>query len=270
MRKTIISVVVFTLLLSQAFIFASFPDTKNHWASKDIETLVGTGVINGYKDGQFKPDNTITGGEFIKLLVTIKALTVTPVSGHWSQPYVQAAEKNGYMPAGMLADLDAPIKREHMALLIANAATKVTAYPYAYLNYFKDISTVFDPFQKAILVAYGSGIVGGYEDQTFRPQASATRAEAVTMLVRMTTITRRQARTLVFTKATLAMYNGQNGNAALVALSGKVYDVSLIPQWKSGKHYLGITAGVDLTANISKSPHGASIVSKAVLVGTYR
>ncbi len=270
MRKIIISVVVFTLLLSQSFIFASFPDTKAHWASKDIESLVGTGVINGYKDGQFKPDNTITAGEFIKLLVTIKALEVTSVSGHWSKPYVQAAEKNGYMPAGLITDLDAPIQREQMALLIANASTKVTAYPYAYLNVFKDISKVFDPFQKAILVAYGSGIVGGYEDQTFRPEASATRAEAVTMLVRMTTETRRQARTLVFTKATLAMYNGENGNAALVALSGKVYDVTKLRQWQLGQHYMGITAGVDLTDEIGRSPHGAGIVASAVLVGTYK
>lgn len=270
MRKMTVSVVLFALILSQAFIFASFPDTKAHWARKDIDSLVETGVVNGYKDGQFKPDNTITAGEFTKLLITLKADVIKPSSGHWSKPYVLAAEEIGYMPKGMLTDFDAPIKREQMALMIANATTVKTEYPYAYMNVFKDLTKVSESYKKSILVAYGTGIIGGYEDQTFRPQASATRAEAVSMLVRMTTESRRQARTLSFTKSTLAYYNGKDGNASLIALEGIVYDVSSLPQWQMGKHFMGVTAGVDLTAEIGKSPHGAGVVSKAKRIGTYQ
>lgn len=61
----------------------------------------------------------------------------------------------------------------------------------------------------------------------------------------------------------LATYNGHNPatqNKSYVALNGCVYDVSNVDEWNGGKHYKGMVAGTDLTSNISKSPHGASIV----------
>lgn len=71
--------------------------------------------------------------------------------------------------------------------------------------------------------------------------------------------------------ATLKKYNGQNGNPSYVALNGKVYDVSNVDEWHDGKHYKGMAAGIDLTPNISKSPHGASIVDSEGLkpIATY-
>lgn len=75
----------------------------------------------------------------------------------------------------------------------------------------------------------------------------------------------------VFNATTLKQYNGQQGHKAYVALNGKVYDVSKIPQWANGKHYKGMVAGTDLTPNISKSPHGPGIVNQLGLkpVGTF-
>lgn len=61
----------------------------------------------------------------------------------------------------------------------------------------------------------------------------------------------------------LAQYNGHNAatkNKSYVALNGCVYDVTNVDEWHGGKHYKGMVAGTDLTPNISKSPHGASIV----------
>ena len=42
----------------------SLKDVKNdYWAAKEISSLVEKGIISGYKDGSFKPDNTITRAE---------------------------------------------------------------------------------------------------------------------------------------------------------------------------------------------------------------
>lgn len=69
-----------------------------------------------------------------------------------------------------------------------------------------------------------------------------------------------------FTVEELKKYDGQNGNAAYVAVDGKVYDVTNNKKWKGGKHE-GLTAGNDLTQELKKSPHGASVLKKLPVVG---
>ncbi len=74
----------------------------------------------------------------------------------------------------------------------------------------------------------------------------------------------------VFNKTSLAEYDGKEGRATYVAIDGKVYDISHVPQWKMGLHN-GFSAGQDLTSSIGLSPHGKAILErmKAVVVGVY-
>ena len=69
-----------------------------------------------------------------------------------------------------------------------------------------------------------------------------------------------------YTLNELAEYNGKNGKA-YVAYQGKVYDVSNSSLWKGGKHK-GHNAGMDLTWQISKAPHGSEILKDFPVVGT--
>ncbi|TVX99997.1 adhesin [Cohnella terricola] len=46
-------------------------DIGDSWAKEAIENLVAAGVINGYKDGTFKPDNAITREEMVVMLSRI-------------------------------------------------------------------------------------------------------------------------------------------------------------------------------------------------------
>lgn len=70
----------------------------------------------------------------------------------------------------------------------------------------------------------------------------------------------------IFTLTELSKYNGKNGSATYVAIDGKVYDLSSIPQWKNGVHN-GYTAGKDLSNEIKKAPHGNSVLQKLPIVG---
>ncbi|HNW86944.1 MAG TPA: cytochrome b5 domain-containing protein [Candidatus Limiplasma sp.] len=74
----------------------------------------------------------------------------------------------------------------------------------------------------------------------------------------------------VFTAETLATYNGQNGNPAYIAVSGKVYDVTNVPEWKNGSHFGRFQAGVDLTDALKLSPHGPSKLESVPIVGLYQ
>lgn len=68
----------------------------------------------------------------------------------------------------------------------------------------------------------------------------------------------------------LAKFNGKDGKPAYVAVDGIIYDVSALGEWSSGKHFGGIEAGKDLSIAILSSPHGKSILSRAVKVGTLK
>ncbi|MBR5272424.1 MAG: N-acetylmuramoyl-L-alanine amidase [Clostridia bacterium] len=50
---------------------ATFRDTEEHWAKKDIEKVAKSGLMKGYYDGTFMPDNFVTRGELATVLSRI-------------------------------------------------------------------------------------------------------------------------------------------------------------------------------------------------------
>jgi hypothetical protein len=45
-----------------------FKDIQNHWAKEDIQKVVAAGLMNGYEDGIFKPDESVTRAEIATIL----------------------------------------------------------------------------------------------------------------------------------------------------------------------------------------------------------
>lgn len=71
-----------------------------YWAKDAIEILAGAGIIGGYPDGTFRPENTLTRAELCTLLVKARKMAVTAPSKqtfsdlavtHWAAPYIKAA-----------------------------------------------------------------------------------------------------------------------------------------------------------------------------------
>lgn len=77
------SVFSFSATLAGAADFSDVADTNAYFEA--ITTLVEDGIINGYEDGTFKPDNTITRAEFSKLLATASAPSGTSFSATTTQ-----------------------------------------------------------------------------------------------------------------------------------------------------------------------------------------
>jgi len=90
--------------------------------------------------------------------------------------------------------------------------------------------------------------------------------EAATTQSTTTTTPTATSTVKTFTAAELAKYNGQNGQPAYVAISGKVYDAT---SWfSSGSHYSHL-AGTDLTSAFY-SKHSAESLSAMTEIGNYR
>lgn len=62
---------------------AAFPDVEQHWARVDIEKMASHGVLAGYPDGQFRPQQFISRAEFTVLLVRINSDNL-PECGEYS------------------------------------------------------------------------------------------------------------------------------------------------------------------------------------------
>lgn len=73
MKKIISALVVttifFTTITSGAFaVDSGFTDISGHWAEETIDKWKERGVITGYPDGTFKPDNPVTRAELAKII----------------------------------------------------------------------------------------------------------------------------------------------------------------------------------------------------------
>jgi len=71
---------------------------------------------------------------------------------------------------------------------------------------------------------------------------------------------------MVLSMDELSQFDGKDGNKSYIAVDGIIYDVSDVPQWIGGMHR-GFTAGMDVTDEVNKSPHGVSKLKGIKIVG---
>ena len=166
--------------------------SSNEWYVSKVAKLVGLSGINGYTDGTFKPNNTITQGEFIKIVVAVfDGEQSAPTKEHWAMNYVRQAEKLEYIDAGdyKASELDKPITRYQMSRIVVRVATTrgETFLPNRadYIYQIKDYSYVPETYRCPVLKAFTQGLISGYPDGQFKGSQSLTRAEASTVIVRI-------------------------------------------------------------------------------------
>ncbi|MDD4548889.1 MAG: S-layer homology domain-containing protein [Syntrophomonadaceae bacterium] len=163
-------------------------DIAGHWAEANIKNLVALEAIAGYPDKTFKPDNTITRAEFAKVLVeafeleTAGGKVFNDTANHWAKDYIAVAAANGIVNGYSDTQFgpDDLITREQMAVMIVKAA-KLTAATDE--TAFADNAKISAWAKGAVATATQNNIIKGYPDNTVKPQGSATRAEAVTVIV---------------------------------------------------------------------------------------
>ncbi len=69
-----------------------------------------------------------------------------------------------------------------------------------------------------------------------------------------------------YSRAQLALRNGQDREEIWVAFEGLIYDVSASRLWRGGKHYEH-WAGQDLTEEVAAAPHTAKVFERFRAVG---
>jgi hypothetical protein len=83
---------------------ATFSDVSpDRWSSKHIATLANGGILEGYQDGTFRPDNYITRAELAVIASRFDKLSFldenkfSDVEGHWAEKYINSAAAKGWV-----------------------------------------------------------------------------------------------------------------------------------------------------------------------------
>ena len=175
----------------------TFLDTKNHWAEKNIELLGTAGYVEGMGDGTFAPAANVTRAEWVKMMVSIFNIKPSEYSNSfkdisaddWYAEYIQTAYDCGLLDKIFTLsgefNPNQPITREEAAA-IAWRVIEIKDYESpAKATNITDLGLVSAWAKAGIKKCLEYGVLTGYSDNTVKPQATITRAEAVSMFRRI-------------------------------------------------------------------------------------
>ncbi|MDQ0193722.1 glycosyl hydrolase [Paenibacillus wynnii] len=164
-------------------------DLQGHWAATDISQWMNNGVISGYPDGTFHPNQSITRAELVTIINQVFGFTAestinfTDVSASsWYAQQLAIAKEAGYYHGfeKNLARATTEMSRQDAVTLLARAFSLATGENSAFASSFKDSADI----QKYAVEAVNAfaGKISGYPDGSFKPEGKITRAEVVTLL----------------------------------------------------------------------------------------
>ncbi|MFF2481139.1 S-layer homology domain-containing protein [Paenibacillus sp. NPDC058071] len=170
----------------------SFTDINGHWAASGIREAARKGIVNGDPDGRFRPNASITRAEFI--VMVMNALDDGKVErdlyfsdeakiGSWARASIAEAVRrgfaNGYEDGSFRPN--ATITRAEIAAIVG----RVIGIPdnrYSQTG-FADDRSIPKWAKGAVETLRRQGVLSGRSGNKFEPQAKATRAEAVVIVL---------------------------------------------------------------------------------------
>ncbi|MBP1988494.1 DUF4838 domain-containing protein [Paenibacillus eucommiae] len=170
-----------------------FSDMEGHWAEKSLQEWAASGLIQGYPDGSFQPDRTVSRAEAIALVnrsfgfndsafITFSDLSDSDWAYEDVSKAVKAQYVEGYSNGTIGANL--PISRQEAVVMINRLLELDTHEEDIDVNVFTDAKQIPQWSRGAVAAAAAQKIMTGYEDGSFRPGAFITRAELVSTLDR--------------------------------------------------------------------------------------
>lgn len=170
---------------------AAFTDTAGHWAETAIDKWSQQyGIIQGYEDGSFRPDNSITRGAFAGILDRfLKFQTISPAGTfsdtagtYWESEILKLHAAGVYLGNGGKALAGDTITRQQAVTMIARAFG-ITGTSSA-LSY-SDAADIASYAQAPVAEMTARGYITDCADGRFRPTEAITRAEIVNILNNM-------------------------------------------------------------------------------------
>jgi hypothetical protein len=170
---------------------SALSDITSNWATKPIEALTNKGVINGYPDGTFKPDQPITRAEFAKLVTRTfhyqpaEQGYFSDTTDSWAKAFISSVVQHKVMhsfPDGTFKPQQL-LSRAQVATMmtriiqLGKPEEKYNKWPAS----FSDVPTTNWAFQNIEIVNKLGLFPTSYKNE-FHPEQMVTRAESAWML----------------------------------------------------------------------------------------
>lgn len=176
-------IALFTLVMMMVSSVAyGFSDVKEYmWYYEDISIMKDKGIINGYTDGTFRPDNSLTNAEALKLITKVVGIKEkeTKQGDHWAKGVIEASVEKGIIKDKNISFNEKVTRLEISGMLVKalNLQDKEVK-----LDKFKDTNAKYANILHSIDVIVG---VGRPDGVYFNPDNDITRAEMATIIVRV-------------------------------------------------------------------------------------
>ena len=154
------------------------------WYYNEVSEMVAAGFIDGYEDGTFQPDRTVTVAEAVTMTARMTGAATGATEEHWAGVQMENAYRSGWITEDDVprSSPDMTVSRELACKIIAAALG--LSYPAGTVLPFTDSDSIGNSYLSSVMALYANGLLDGYEDGTLRPQATLTRAQAATLLYR--------------------------------------------------------------------------------------
>lgn len=166
-----------------------FSDISGLWDAAQVTQLAALHIIEGEPGGLFAPLQPVTRAQWAALLQRTFALALPDPTaavfldvpaGFWAAPSILAVQRMGWMQ-GVGNDMFMPAYPTTRAQAVV-ALTRALGLKPGPLPAFRDAATIPTWAQPSIGAAVSAGLIDGYPDGTFRPDAPLDRAQAAHLL----------------------------------------------------------------------------------------
>jgi hypothetical protein len=145
--------------------YTIFPDVPStSWAAGYVNLAVrSAGIVSGYPNGQFGPDDIITYGQAVTVLMRILGYTATDVGSKWPDNYIQKADEIG-LTDGVSLGASSSISRGDTAILFTNLLNAtVNGSTKKYMENISGATVISDVFLVSTNAETDSGTSGAVQ-----------------------------------------------------------------------------------------------------------
>ncbi len=173
----------------------STPPPVDPGTDEPVETVTHVPYIQGFTDNTFRPNDSVTREQVAAMVVRafesewaqpMESAYTDVAADRWSAGYIEWSRTAGYLQGyedGTFRP-DKPMTRAELAACLVRITESRGTASSGAARSFSDVNGS-EWYAEYVSKASALGLITGYTDGTFRPNANVTRAEAVTMINRM-------------------------------------------------------------------------------------
>ena len=168
--------------------------SESDWFYGPVSYLAEEGILCGFEDGTFRPKDTLTEAQLIKLMLKpwMPEDPEEPDGSRWWTPYAEFGLREGILTEEDLTSITAVASRLRVAQLLARlpllpADEKTRAVPDTdrILGEIADLEEIPEDARDGVILVYAAGLMEGYDDNCFHPERTLTRAEGAAVILRL-------------------------------------------------------------------------------------